>query len=412
MTGHGGVIRSVQVSPDGVHALTASFDHSLRLWRVDDQSTVKVLEGHDGPVNAARFVPGKDMAVSAGADGRVIFWNLKEGQPHFVRDAHAGRAMSVAIGPGGNAALTGGWDGALLLWDIETGSLIKRIDAKVPLVAVGFGGDGSTLIAADRSGALHLYRAADGIQTARRSAHEIGMTDMVASENGNHLLSIGLDNLARVWSLPGLDPIVDFLPTPEVKPLSIALSQDGKSMLVGYIDGSVLHLDSATGKELRALNVEKPPVWSLGFSRDGAFALIADGSERVGVWHLATGDRISIAGEAAGDRPMPWLESDHPGAQLFRKCANCHALTDQEPQRSGPHFAGLFGRAAGSVSGYRYSSALQKTQIIWDQRSLRQLFELGPDKLLPGTKMPVQRVTNPIELDALVAYLRIITPPR
>jgi cytochrome c len=97
---------------------------------------------------------------------------------------------------------------------------------------------------------------------------------------------------------------------------------------------------------------------------------------------------------------------------LFRKCANCHALTDQEPQRSGPHFAGLFGRAAGSVSGYRYSSALQKTQIIWDQRSLRQLFELGPDKLLPGTKMPVQRVTNPIELDALVAYLRIITPPR
>ena len=318
----------------------------------------------------------------------------------------------MGIGPGGDTVLTGGWDGALLLWDTRTGTQIKRIDAKAPLVSVGFSGDGAVLVAGDRHGMLHLYRASDGIETARRAAHEVGLTEIVVSEDGQRLVSIGLDNLARVWSLPDLDPIVEFLPTPEVKPVAVALSADRASMLVGYIDGGALHLNAQTGALLREMRVDKAPVWAVGFSPDGNFALLADGSEKVGVWHLPTGDRISVAGEASGERPTPWLTSDHLGARLFRKCANCHALSREEPQRSGPHFAGLFGREAGTVAGYSYSGALRQTGMTWNRESLRRLFELGPDKVLPGTKMPVQRVTDPAALDALIDYLEVIAPRR
>jgi cytochrome c len=412
MTGHGGLVRSVHMSTDGTHALTASFDYSVRLWRFDEQSTAMVLEAHDGPVNAARFITGTDMAVSVGADGRVIFWSLSDGRPRFIRHGHAGRAMSVAIGPEGSTVLTGGWDGGLALWETLTGVQLKRIETRVPLVSVGFTGGGAILVAGDRHGILHLYRASDGVEIARRAAHEIGLTDMVIAEDGRRLLSIGLDNLARVWSLPDLDPIVEFLPAPEVKPVAIALSADRSSMLVGYIDGGVLHLDADTGALLREMRVDKAPVWAAAFSPDGHFALLADGSESVGVWHLATGDRVSVAVDTAGERATPWLQSDHPGARLFRKCANCHALSLEESQRSGPHFAGLFGREAGTVAGYRYSSALRGTGITWNRQSLRRLFELGPDKVLPGTKMPVQRVTDPAALDALIDYLEVIAPRR
>ena len=41
--------------------------------------------------------------------------------------------------------------------------------------------------------------------------------------------------------------------------------------------------------------------------------------------------------------------------------------------------------------------------------TLFRLFDEGPDKMLPGTKMPVQRLTNADELNDLIAYLRILT---
>ena len=38
-----------------------------------------------------------------------------------------------------------------------------------------------------------------------------------------------------------------------------------------------------------------------------------------------------------------------------------------------------------------------------------RLFDEGPDKFLPGTKMPVQRVTDSKKLTQLVDYLEKLT---
>ena len=37
MIGHGGLIRSIAVSPDGTLALTGSFDSTVRVWRFDGE---------------------------------------------------------------------------------------------------------------------------------------------------------------------------------------------------------------------------------------------------------------------------------------------------------------------------------------------------------------------------------------
>ncbi|MBI2978577.1 MAG: c-type cytochrome, partial [Rhodospirillales bacterium] len=138
------------------------------------------------------------------------------------------------------------------------------------------------------------------------------------------------------------------------------------------------------------------------------FAVTASSDERVRVWHLESGDRIGITGET-DDEPQPWLTSDHPGAPLFKKCARCHSLNANGHERSGPHLAGLFGRPAGSVKGYNYSKALTDVDFKWNEETLFQLFDQGPDKYLPGTKMPVQRVTSREQLAQLVEYLKQIT---
>jgi cytochrome c len=411
MIGHGGLIRSIDVSQDGAQVLTASFDYSARLWRFDDQSPLRSFDQHDGPVNGGLLVPAKRRAVTVGADGRFIVWNTDTGAPVHVRDAHRGRAMAVALSPDGETALTGGWDGRLALWNIDDGRLLAEFDVKIPLVSVAFGQHGAVLIAGGRDGSVSVLRRVDGVSVARFQAHDIGLTQLSVSADGSRLLTIGLDNKAKVWRQPDFEQVIEYLPEPETKPLASAMSRDGTAMLVGYLDGTLLHLDTATGMVRRSLRVENGPVWSVAFSSDSRFALTAGVSERVMVWHLETGDRIDANSTEDLQRPMPWLTSDHPGARVYRKCAECHALTRDEPQRSGPHFTGLFGRRAGSVAGYRYSEALRQSTVIWSPDTLAELFRRGPNHYLPGTKMPVQKITDEKSLASLIDYLRSIAPP-
>jgi cytochrome c len=71
----------------------------------------------------------------------------------------------------------------------------------------------------------------------------------------------------------------------------------------------------------------------------------------------------------------------------------------------------LFGRRAGTVAGYPYSPALRNSAIVWTEQTVDRLFALGPHIVTPGSKMPLQRMADPSERAALIAYLRRQTKP-
>jgi cytochrome c len=95
--------------------------------------------------------------------------------------------------------------------------------------------------------------------------------------------------------------------------------------------------------------------------------------------------------------------------QFMRKCSVCHDLVATEQRRAGPHLAGLFGRPAGSLPGYRYSDTLAQSDIIWGAETIDALFDLGPDHYIPGSKMPMQRITAPTDRQDLIDYLKTAT---
>jgi len=71
------------------------------------------------------------------------------------------------------------------------------------------------------------------------------------------------------------------------------------------------------------------------------------------------------------------------GAQVYKTCAICHSI---DRNGAGPKHAGVFGRTAGSVPDYRYSVALQKSGIVWNDATLDKWLA-DPQALVPGTKM-------------------------
>lgn len=99
------------------------------------------------------------------------------------------------------------------------------------------------------------------------------------------------------------------------------------------------------------------------------------------------------------------------GERLFRsRCGSCHGLNTGE-NRVGPHLSGLFGRAAGSVAGARYSNALSTSGFIWDEERLHAYLN-NPRQVVPGTTMSAS-VRDQAQRSAIITYLQSLSaePP-
>lgn len=90
------------------------------------------------------------------------------------------------------------------------------------------------------------------------------------------------------------------------------------------------------------------------------------------------------------------------GKAAFVRCSSCHSMTPGR-MMMGPSLAGVMGRRAGSLPGYRYSPAMAKANVTWSKASL-SAFLAAPGKLIPGSRMPAS-VPDKTTRDNIVAYL-------
>ncbi|MBK8906775.1 MAG: hypothetical protein IPM60_02410 [Rhodospirillales bacterium] len=411
--GHGGMVRSVAVSPDGARVLTASFDYSVKLWAFSDQDLVRTMSGHTAPVNAVAFVADGRTALSAGDDGTLIHWDVETGAPRWRTADLEAKLSDIAVAPDGAVAATVGWDGLVRLWNLDDGAEIASIHHDQGINAVASVRNGTAFATGDKAGVIRIWEASgagEWRKIAELAGHTMAVTDLVDNPGGRSLLSTGIDGAARLWDLDtGLEIVA--LRGHDGPVLAAAVSADGAAALTAGRDGQVIVWSLASGLPKRSLAAHDEPVWSVAFTPDGRFGVSAGSDGSVRVWHLESGARVGL--EIADDtEPRPWETSTHPGARLYRACARCHTLSPDGISRSGPHLAGLFGRRVGSVPGYDYSPTLRRATFTWNRETLTALFAEGPHAYVPDSKMPLQRVSNPEDLSALVDYLEELTAPR
>jgi cytochrome c len=90
------------------------------------------------------------------------------------------------------------------------------------------------------------------------------------------------------------------------------------------------------------------------------------------------------------------------GEQLFQShCAACHSL---DTNRVGPKLGGVFGRKAGEVPGYNYSSAVKNSNAVWNAPALDKWLS-GPQQMIPGQKMNFN-VSDPQNRADIIAFLK------
>lgn len=91
------------------------------------------------------------------------------------------------------------------------------------------------------------------------------------------------------------------------------------------------------------------------------------------------------------------------GKKVFNKCKACHTLKEGK-NRVGPSLFGIIGRAAATVEGFKYSTAMKESGITWDEDSLESYLK-KPKEMVPGTKMVFAGLKKESDIENLIAYL-------
>jgi cytochrome c len=93
------------------------------------------------------------------------------------------------------------------------------------------------------------------------------------------------------------------------------------------------------------------------------------------------------------------------GAQVFMdNCGVCHTAEKGAPNKIGPNLFGVVGRKSATAPGYMYSPAMMKANLTWDVPTL-QVYLMGPQKKVPGTKMGFPGFSDPMDEADVIAYL-------
>ena len=237
-----------------------------------------------------------DMCLSADGERLLVGtrhmsneWRMCDYERLETYTGHLGHAVpSVAYARDDRQVLTGSRDGSIRLWDRHAAAVLRRwYPHQNHVNRIRVSPDGNWVLSHGSDGLLAETSAATGLPRLRWERHMAGVRSLVVTPDGTHAISGSSDKTIRWWETEGWTTTRTVGCTGgEVH--ALAVSPDGALVAAGCKDGSVRVLDSASGKEVRALEGHRGYTRAVDFAGAGEIVSAADdGSVRV--WDAVTG---------------------------------------------------------------------------------------------------------------------------
>ena len=105
------------------------------------------------------------------------------------------------------------------------------------------------------------------------------------------------------------------------------------------------------------------------------------------------------------------------GEKVFKKCDACHDVGENAKDKPAPNLNGLFGRAAGSVDGFKYSNGMTgsaETGLVWDEATIFEYIADPRAYLRKVSGNPKAKAKMPLKLKKeqdradVIAYLKSV----
>ncbi|MFB2767930.1 AAA-like domain-containing protein [Pelatocladus sp. BLCC-F211] len=283
LQGHSDVVSSVIFSPDGKTLVSASDDHTVKLWNLQGKE-LATLKGHSDSVYSVAFSPDGKILASASNDATVKLWNL-QGKELATLKGHSDRVYSVAFSPDGKTLASASRDTTVKLWNLQQHKVTATFKVQsnaVAVYSVAFSPDGKTIASASASGTVKLWNL-QGKELATFKGHSNAVWSVAFSPDGKTLASASDDDTVKLWNLQG--QVLTTFKEHNGGVIDVAFSPDGKTLASANWDNTV-KLWNLQGQVLATFKEHNDGVIDVAFSPDGKTLASASRDATVKLWNL------------------------------------------------------------------------------------------------------------------------------
>jgi WD40 repeat protein len=351
LSGHNGPLSSVAFRKDNQHLVSCGSDLIVRLWKLENGigKEAQAYRGHRDWVTSVAFSKDGYYIVSASVDKHVKLWEITS-KDIPLDSEHAGKLETVAVSPDGKLIASGATDKTIKIWDRVTGSEIVTLTGHAETVInLAFTPDSKTLVSSSADRSIRFWDVIAGKELPRSPGQQQSFTGMMNavpyvaptpdgkrllvwvpgterytsivsfewatgaevfsfndqgrqvdalsfSADGKFAATGAKDGSLRFWDLDKRGqalPGGDWFPFPKGTGLGdIALTPDGKMLIVSSDAGEVKICNVAKREVVHTVKAHASKIWACQVSRDGNRFATLGNDNIIKLWDVNTGQEL------------------------------------------------------------------------------------------------------------------------
>lgn len=417
-------------------AITSRFtgDNTIQVFDVYNGNPLTDKMQHNQRILRALFSPDDRFLVTTSTDKIVRIWSIQKETKLFLQYHHSAEIAHIVFSHDSRFLATVSEQGAVQLWDVLQGKQ-KLASMQILAVDAAFSPDARCLSLAtfdqvSRNWEVACYDVlSEQLAFAKFATNRFGISGIVYSPDGMHILTTSNDSKARLWDASNGKLLTEFSAndsfimgkfSPDDITTTVIFSPDGRWVIASCSDNSVRIWNALTGKLATAPLKHNGTISHVAFESKGTRIITASEDGTVRVWAMTSnqqpftslphedrvqyvtfspdGKKVLTASEdktarlwdsSTGKTQMPYLQHDtavhyaafsNDGKKLVTACGDFTAriwdATSCQPlTRPLHHVTGVkgFDRLSASLSndGRRLitTSGSYSNVVIWDTSS-------------------------------------------